>query len=511
MADPEKKAPQTGDKQGKKDGKSRKQRKGKTRELVECLLVAGVLALGIRTFAFQIFKIPTRSMEPTLIGNEDYGDRVVAAMWYNRGGAFLPLKLARPDRWEVVVFKHHAFNQKTRREEPTNFIKRLIGLPGERIEIRDGDIWVRKPGEEKAEIQRKPAKVQEQLWTKLCDLNFSAPWRTASYWRTEGFDEEKRILGPGGSLCWADRHRLDNRFIRPTVRDVECPNRGCPGRIKDPGHPDDPGRPFRFRGAFDTARPVVFCPKCHTPVVGVFDDGGEGALVFRATEERPNDYWAQGENAPSVPDLRLALDFEYLTGAGDLVVTLQGRSEPYTFKLPLGRPGAATLEAARIGQPESRELPVARGAPHHLEVVNVDGTFWAALDGVVIGPRQYVPNSKPGNSDASLQVTGGASIALRGIKLYRDIYYGYSGTQMKPFDPNDVSAVIARERDGAGKFEMSTHTSFMQLPDDGYFFLGDNQLASADSREFEEVKREKDIVARGIFVAWPPSRFHLVW
>jgi signal peptidase I len=97
--------------------------------------VAVILALFIRTFAVQAFKIPTGSMEPNLL----IGDHLlVNKLVYSP--SFGPLEDAvfgkRPiERGHVVVFKFP--------EDPTrDFIKRVIGLPGETIEIRNKQVLV---------------------------------------------------------------------------------------------------------------------------------------------------------------------------------------------------------------------------------------------------------------------------------------------------------------------------------------------------------------------------------
>jgi len=481
LSDPDTKPQAAGDKKKKK-------RKGKGRELAECLLVAGALALGIRTFAFQLFKIPTRSMEPTLIGNEDYGDRVVAAMWYKRG-PYLPLKLGKLDRWQVIVFDHYIKDGDGKRHG-TNFIKRLVGLPGEKIEIRDGDIWVN------GQIARKPPAVQERIWLGLCDLQPAEAWRVPKYWEPSANVKVERgapammasTPEKPAALRWARTRPIDNRFIRLTAKDVKCPDPAC----------------GRFKAVFDTARPVAFCPKDHSPVWGLRDPlgrespfgsglevAGEEALV-RAAAGGGGDYWTDGPVGPFVPDLRLALDFEHLDGAGELRVTLTGRSEPCVFSLSLADGAARLVLPAGRGEPVVGRLPLGPGKVHHLEVANVDGAFWAELDGARLGPGEYNPSSEPGRSDAQVSVSGGARVAVSRIRLWRDIYYGFQGSRMTTISEN-------------------LRSSFIRMPPDGYFFLGDNQLASADSREFEEPKTEKDIVARGIFVAWPPSRFHVVW
>jgi len=93
------------------------------KELVETLIWALVLALVLRTFVVQAFWIPSGSMIPTLMP----GDRVlVAKFWYH---------FTEPKRGQVVVFKYPM--------DPTrDFVKRLIALPGETIEIKNGVVYI---------------------------------------------------------------------------------------------------------------------------------------------------------------------------------------------------------------------------------------------------------------------------------------------------------------------------------------------------------------------------------
>jgi signal peptidase I len=110
-------------------------KKSVAREYLESIVVAVVLALFIRTYAVQAFKIPTGSMEENLL----IGDHLlVNKLVYSP--SFGPLEDAllgkkQIERGHVVVFKFP--------EEPArDFIKRVIGLPGEKIEIRDKQVFV---------------------------------------------------------------------------------------------------------------------------------------------------------------------------------------------------------------------------------------------------------------------------------------------------------------------------------------------------------------------------------
>jgi signal peptidase I len=110
-------------------------RKSVAREYFESIIVAVVLALFIRTFIVQAFKIPTGSMEQNLL----IGDHLLVNKFVfgpARTGleqTILPMRDIR--RGDVIVFKYP--------EEPDrDFIKRVVGLPGERIQVRDKRVFV---------------------------------------------------------------------------------------------------------------------------------------------------------------------------------------------------------------------------------------------------------------------------------------------------------------------------------------------------------------------------------
>lgn len=105
------------------------------REYIEAILIALVLAFTIRTFVIQAFKIPSGSMIPTLV----VGDHILVNKFiYGTRIPFtdlLPFPLRRPKRGDVIVFKYP--------ENPKiDFIKRIIGEPKEKVEIKDKEIFV---------------------------------------------------------------------------------------------------------------------------------------------------------------------------------------------------------------------------------------------------------------------------------------------------------------------------------------------------------------------------------
>ncbi len=99
------------------------QGKSALREYAEAFIVAILLALVIRTFVVQAFKIPSGSMLPTL----QIGDHILVNKFLYYFQAI--------HRQDIIVFKYP-------QDESRDFIKRVIGLPGDTIEMRDKQILV---------------------------------------------------------------------------------------------------------------------------------------------------------------------------------------------------------------------------------------------------------------------------------------------------------------------------------------------------------------------------------
>lgn len=155
--------------------------------LLDWLLVAFILALVFQTFAVQAFQIPTGSMAETLRGDHYRMRCVHCGFRFDTGSDSLSLdpplctncgrlqptdsigrrvngdrifvlkciyQFFEPKRWDVVVFKNPIGPK-------DNYIKRMIGLPGETVQIIDGDIYI------DGKIARKPVNVQRELWVPV--------------------------------------------------------------------------------------------------------------------------------------------------------------------------------------------------------------------------------------------------------------------------------------------------------------------------------------------------------
>jgi signal peptidase I len=119
-----------------------KRKEGGIAEFVRVVVHALLIALVIRTFLFQPFNIPSGSMQATLL----IGDFLFVSKYsYGYSKYSLPLSLplfsgripggSTPDRGDVVVFR-------LPREDSTDYIKRVIGLPGDTIQVVSGQVFI---------------------------------------------------------------------------------------------------------------------------------------------------------------------------------------------------------------------------------------------------------------------------------------------------------------------------------------------------------------------------------
>jgi len=162
------------------------------REWVESLLIALVLALLIRTFVVQAFKIPTGSMRTTLLE----GDRILVNKFIYR--------FKEPQRGDIIVFKYPQNRKK-------DYIKRLIAKEGEVVEIKKGNIYINSELIEDPFIIRsityynkepygainKKITVPEESYYVLGDNSASS--RDSRYW---GFVPKKDVIGKSLFIYW---------------------------------------------------------------------------------------------------------------------------------------------------------------------------------------------------------------------------------------------------------------------------------------------------------------------
>lgn len=119
----------------------KEKKKSGFRETIETIVYAVLIAVLVRTFAYEPFNIPSGSMIPTLL----VGDYLFVSKFsygYSRHSFPFSLPLfsgrvifSEPERGDIAVFK-------LPRDNETDYIKRIIGLPGDKIQVRNGVVYV---------------------------------------------------------------------------------------------------------------------------------------------------------------------------------------------------------------------------------------------------------------------------------------------------------------------------------------------------------------------------------
>ncbi|MCD6583388.1 MAG: signal peptidase I [Candidatus Omnitrophica bacterium] len=183
--------------------KESRKKKSVLREWGESILIAFLLAVCVRIFFFELYKIPTTSMVPTLTP----GDRILVSKFiYGPRLPFIGVRIPgyrKPKRGEVIVFISPAERNKA-------YVKRVIGLPGEILEIKYGSIYIDgkevslpsvarnfyynfgEYGEEGEKI-----KIPENCYFVLGDNSASS--KDSRYW---GFLNFKDVLGKAILIWW---------------------------------------------------------------------------------------------------------------------------------------------------------------------------------------------------------------------------------------------------------------------------------------------------------------------
>jgi len=178
-------------------------KKSALQEWIESIVIAFILAMIIRTFIVQAFKIPTGSMRMTLLE----GDRILVNKFIY--GARIPLTdwrlpaLRQPKRGDVIVFIYP--------EDPSrDFIKRLIAVGGETVEINNGNIYINGKLCDNLDLRQrfyynrgtygeegKKIVVPKDSYFVLGDNSASS--RDSRYW---GFVPKKMLLGKALVIYW---------------------------------------------------------------------------------------------------------------------------------------------------------------------------------------------------------------------------------------------------------------------------------------------------------------------
>jgi len=412
------------------------------------------------------------------------GDRIVVHGWpYEFGGRF------GPQRWDVVVFKnpnkprnlaHPGVYQPTQPHD--NYIKRLIGLPGETIELIDGDVFVKKPGEDHLHVARKTRYAQQALWFPYYDHDYlprnpSTPKQTIS--RTQWTHYAPRWAELGSTHHW---DALDTRA--PSFAGLTRPGRAEIQFVTGPPGDTSPGRI-------------------------------EDVYGYNSFGRERND-----EVLTPVTDIRLSASVLFDDGDGYLELAISKYDD--VFVVRLHRDGTLTVD--RIGKDNATasrlaELEIGRIEPNaRLSIGQADYQVVVELDGRVVfasTAAQYDGSAEVARRNADRRITPMARIAAENVRLSlshiridRDVHYTGSDRQ---------SAFMMKRRGGGNGVIDSPITL-----DNAYFCMGDNSPNSADGRlwnrnelgpsleaDFANGKYKvgtvpaKDMIGRAFLVYWP--------
>ncbi len=342
------------------------------RDNIEAVAVAIATIVLFKYFVVEAYKIPTGSMQPTLMGNSETGiyDRVIVDKF--------SYHFRDPDRFEIAVFNYPLDSSK-------NFIKRIIGMPGEELEIRGGDPWVRPDGEDEFTILRRPRSIQN---AQLRRLDTAGEWKMST---------------------------------------------GTAGRWKiKPGSSGD-----QFSA---TGRGEATFPRTYESIRDNYVDGyPEGIKDDINTRKK-------GSNANQVSDLRARCEIKADSACREVAIELHEGRRRFKFIFP--GPTAPAGERARIvatglnlADPEGLlEAKVDDGAARliagetvEVEVENLNDRLALRFDGEEVASLDVPPAPDRARSKVTLRIEApeGSLTVVEEMKVWRDIYYTFDLTRQK--------------------------------------------------------------------------------
>lgn len=478
------------------------------KETIESIVIAFILAFVFRAFIVEPFIIPTGSMAPTMLGTHaqiacpscgyhfDVGVNqgslgpeslvpitstdcpmcnyeVTTAMGTKArsGDRILVNKFSYhfkdPSRWDVVVFKAPQDESVNGIPAPqSNFIKRLVGLPGERVVLLDGNVFTAPAGTNDFSIARKTDPLANRHWEKIQ----RAVWQPIYHSQYVPI-ENARADGPGRD----DLHTFRVPWVAKSGK-------------WDLGTDRRPSRVYRF-------------------------DGGEGAIQFEmsggyGTPRYDSQYnkfaynQITGSTNP-IEDIRLAASFTSLTDTATLTLSSTARldrpgSGPETLAAVLDTDGNLALQAVsedgstRALGDVTKVKPLKQNIATHIELWFVDDEASVWID----GHRQLVYRfdlawdqvakrlPQDNTPTIRLSVKSDGPIEIRRVELDRDLYYDPSGYTSNGYARAQAKRINGKLDLGEQPLDLRTQTS---SHDAELFCLGDNQPASKDGRDWSGV------------------------
>ncbi|MDW8038052.1 MAG: signal peptidase I [Thermoguttaceae bacterium] len=516
------------------------------REIVESVVIAFVLAFLFRTFEAEAFVIPTGSMAPTLMGRHKdllcptcgYGFQVsasdeVTSTGSYRGGAFdvvsctcpmcrspveagpekhrsykgdrilvnkFAYQFSEPRRWDVAVFKYPG-------AAATNYIKRIVGLPGETVRIFRGDIYVRRPGETDFQIARKPPSKVLAMLQPVYDNDYVVPEMIQQGWPPRWQNWPPSSGGIHGGWIPSEDFRsysidgtqqgqvwLRYQHLVPTYQDWQRM-----GRTRSNPKP----QLISDFSAYNTNRDRSSYRQHPGPEI-----------------ENLGLHW--------VGDLAVQCEAEIHSPGGRLVLELVEGGWRMQCHLEL----ASGLAELRIdGLPEfhsQAKTPVHGPGNYQLLFANIDDQLLLWINNRLVqfnGPTAYssLNNRRPQEADLApvgIAAADGAAVTVRHLKVFRDVYYiaerGQSGPAISDFPPLHTpyrpatAETVAEFLSSPQKWDAFLYLREVEfhLGPEQFLVLGDNSPRSRDSRLWEQdgfeyyVSRDL-LLGKALLIYWP--------
>jgi signal peptidase I len=536
------------------------------RDSVEAVVVAVILTLTFRTFLGENYQIPTGSMAPTLQGRHmdvvcdecGYQYRTGASVENETDGRArgevrittcpicrFPLNLdkandrnersfagdriivsklaylfAEPQRWDVFVFKYPG-------DPKVNYIKRLVGLPGEVLKIRHGDLHTldpttadEPPNRQGFRIARKPAeKVAAML--QLVDDTYYLPESLEKV----GWPSRWSAVTPGDAAWQNDSPGTFS--IPPTTQDSWLGYRHLLPRHSDWTIIEDGQRPdlTGFYGQLITD----------------YYEYNDGYDDFNPNQFSVTDGWNW------VGDLAMEAHAEVLSDSGELLFDLVEGGIHHRCRIDIAT-GRATmsLDDGRLpfrddsGQPKpsaSGGTKVRGRGSYVIKFANVDDQLFLWVNGQVVSfdgpttfdsPPELKPHwteQEPGDISPARIGSRQAEVRVDRLRVMRDVYYVAATIEDRISDSDygsdweniqDAMAVLRDPRTWATTdlFASRRERTF-RLERDQFFPMGDNSPQSKDGRLWSvHTNRGLEpppfvpramLIGKAVFIYWPHS------
>ncbi len=384
---------------------------------VESFAVAIAMALVIKAFAVEAFQVPTESMEPMIIGRQPGGDHLIVdkSAYYLRD----------PERYEIVVFRYDL-------SRPVNYVKRCVGLPGEKLIIAHGDIYAGKGGATPT-ITRKPSTVLAALFAKN-------PIIPESHQEGFGYDELRdywTLPRSGAETTKGKGLALDAGQAELLVTLREEGGRKSPEEI---ARMDDAGR------SLWKLREYGITPYRRDPMAPTRKGMSDSML------DEPTG------------DVLFEVDVEPESNAGGVLIHLTDGTQVATpLRLHVAVEGGDRPSQLRHGDqdvtPDAlKGFKIKAGDRVRISVEHADDRYRLLVDGDTVATYDYEqpPTGSPtGRTTLSFGLSRGRGRFHR-LALYRELYYSHYFGAPTTFD----------------------------IPEGHYLFLGDNSPNSLDARGF---------------------------